>query len=336
MDVAVVIPVYNGERYVAEAIDSALEQPEVRQVIVVDDGSTDGSLKACRTCARRDARVQVMRHPGDKNLGASASRNLGIAAVRCEWTAFLDADDYYLPGRFRAARTVIANEPSVDGVYDAIGVVYADEAAARWYCEKGEPDSIMLSRRVEPDRLFEALVAGDGSYFGMDGVVLRTCLFDRIGGFDTRLPMGEDTALWVRAAAVGRLLPGSIRVPVAIRRVHGDNTIYRRRGEAGVHAVRMAETLLEWARREGVCRSRRILLLDWLLNFRMDEIPPSLPYFVRKLRELAFFSVFALEHPLALQSRHFWSVAGASVGWKRWRRWMCFGQRGKPIEGEAA
>ena len=100
--VSVVIPVYNAERYVARALASALAQPEVGEVILVEDDSPDRALEVCRSLANEHAgKVRLLRHPDGRNHGAGPSRNLGIRAARHPFMTALDADDHYLPGRFR-------------------------------------------------------------------------------------------------------------------------------------------------------------------------------------------------------------------------------------------
>lgn len=92
--ISVVIPLYNKEKYIVRAVESALSQgAAVHEVIVVDDGSTDNG--AAQLTSLRDDRVHLIRQP---NGGVSAARNAGIAAASGEYVAFLDADDAWLPG----------------------------------------------------------------------------------------------------------------------------------------------------------------------------------------------------------------------------------------------
>jgi len=92
---SVIVPCYNGEAFVSRAVDSALAQTyENLEIILVDDGSTDGSPAICDAYAAADARVQVIHQ---KNAGLSAARNAGMAVATGEYIAFLDADDYLVP-----------------------------------------------------------------------------------------------------------------------------------------------------------------------------------------------------------------------------------------------
>ncbi len=319
MQISVIIPVYNAAEFVTQAVESALAQPETGQVLLIEDGSSDASLAVCGILADADGRVELLQHESGRNRGVALSRNLGMAAARCPCVAFLDADDYYLPGRFAAAVALLDAQSDLDGVYDAVGTLYDDVQVGQWYREQGWPDLMSLSAPVSPATLFEALVAGDGGYFHGDGLVVRTQLLQRVGGFDPSLRMGEDTAMWIKLAALGRLAPGMLREPVAMRRIHGHNTIFHGRQEAGRYAVQMAESLVAWGRGQHLPRRRRVLLLDWLLNFQMEDVPGEGSYALHKLREIGFLAAFALDHPLILQSRHFWSLLAATVGCNRLR-----------------
>lgn len=106
MKVSALIPTYNRRAYVFRAIDSVLAQTvPVDEIIVVDDGSTDGTAEAIRT--RYGTRIRVFRQ---ENMGVSGARKRAVEEARGEWAAFLDSDDEWLPGRnaalLKAASTV--------------------------------------------------------------------------------------------------------------------------------------------------------------------------------------------------------------------------------------
>jgi CDP-glycerol glycerophosphotransferase len=97
---SVVMPVYNVEGYLAEAVDSVLSQSHRNfELILVDDGSTDTSGEMCDQFASNDSRIQVIHKA---NAGLGAARNTGIAAATGEFIAFIDSDDYLLPGAYEA------------------------------------------------------------------------------------------------------------------------------------------------------------------------------------------------------------------------------------------
>ena len=95
--VAILIAAYNAEATLARAIASALAQPEVAEVFVIDDASQDKTVEIAAAAARADARVRVLTQTA--NAGPAAARNLGLAHARADWIGVLDADDYFQPGR---------------------------------------------------------------------------------------------------------------------------------------------------------------------------------------------------------------------------------------------
>lgn len=109
--VDVIIPVYNAADYVARAVRSALAGGAAR-VILVDDGSTDGSGAVCDMLAERDLRVTVVHQ---ENRGASAARNAGMTQVRAELAVFLDADDLLVPGALAALTAQLGDADAIQG-----------------------------------------------------------------------------------------------------------------------------------------------------------------------------------------------------------------------------
>jgi glycosyltransferase involved in cell wall biosynthesis len=115
LSVSVIIPVYNAAAYVNKAVESALMQPEVAEILLIEDGSTDNSLAICKTIAEKNDKVKLLFHKNNTNKGAGESRNLGVKNAKSDFIAFLDADDYFLPGRFEAEKKMFTDE-NVDGV----------------------------------------------------------------------------------------------------------------------------------------------------------------------------------------------------------------------------
>ena len=93
--VSVIVPVYNAEKYVGECLESIINQSYKHlEIIVVDDGSTDGSSKICDEYALQDNRIQVIHQV---NCGQSSARNVGIAMCSGKYITFVDSDDYINP-----------------------------------------------------------------------------------------------------------------------------------------------------------------------------------------------------------------------------------------------
>jgi glycosyltransferase involved in cell wall biosynthesis len=182
--VSVVIPNYNCARFLPAAIDSAFAQTYTNvEVLVVDDGSSDESLRVLEPY--RD-RVRLLRQ---KNQGVSAARNHGIRESRGELIAFLDADDLWHPEKL--ARQVRAfDNPSVGLVYCA--VEYIDEAGA----SLGTNHTGRSGRVLRSIALLQGTVVLAG---GSTAVVRREC-FDRVGGFDLEMSTAADWDMWRRVA----------------------------------------------------------------------------------------------------------------------------------------
>lgn len=225
-EVSVVIPVYQAERFLRRAVESALAQLETREVILVEDGSTDDSLEVGKRLETENPeRVRLVQHPDQGNHGAGASRNLGAKLAKSRFLAFLDADDYYMPGRFKKDTEVFHAHPDADGVYNALGTTIEDENGRQWYHKLGFSEITTLKTAVEPDRLFFVMnPIGDQGRFSFDALTLRRKAFNRSPRFED-LYIGEDTLLLVQMAFLLRLYPGSIHQPVALRGVHADNRV---------------------------------------------------------------------------------------------------------------
>jgi len=109
MNVSAVVPVYNAATTLERAINSLLIQPEINEIFIVDDGSTDGSYGLVLDIERRYDLVTVLTHPNHSNRGASASRNLGLKFCTNEWIQFLDADDELLEFKVSSQLNLINN-----------------------------------------------------------------------------------------------------------------------------------------------------------------------------------------------------------------------------------
>ena len=113
--VSVVMPVYNGERFLAEAIESILTQTfSDFELIIVDDGSTDGSAEIIRAHAARDARIRVFQL--GQNRGKADARNIGIDNARGDYITAMDCDDVSMPERLAKQADFLADNPEIGGV----------------------------------------------------------------------------------------------------------------------------------------------------------------------------------------------------------------------------
>lgn len=250
--VSVVIPVYNAEKYLERAVKSAAVLDEVGEVVLVDDNGPDQSYLLGKDLAAEIDKVSLYRHHDAGNHGAGASRNLGIQKAKHEFIAFLDADDYYLNNRFVRDSEIFGKDSSklVDGVYGAIGIEYESERARKKFHDSGFAwqEFLTVSDVVPPDELFDVLSHSHPRYrgeFHTDTITVRRSLFERSGYFEESLRLRQDIHLWRRFAAVGNLVAGSIRAPIAIRGVHENNRMTVRRDHLKYHDL-WWESLNEW------------------------------------------------------------------------------------------
>lgn len=248
-----VIPVYNAAAFLDEAVRSVLALPEVVELLLVEDGSTDASPALCQSWSERDARVRVITHPNGENRGVSATRNLGMRSATAPFIAFLDADDVCLPNRFQRDIEVFERYPQADGVHHAIGATFQDAAGRMLYAQRFDEGLTTMREPFPPERLFHALSGGvlDAGHFSLDGLTMRREALLRMPQLLREdMAMHEDTEFIIRLAYHCRLYPGSVQEPVALRRVHAENRITRNDRLAGTRAA-LFEHLLHWAREVG-------------------------------------------------------------------------------------
>lgn len=255
--ISVVIPVYNAARYVRRAVTSALAQQEVAEVLLVEDGSTDNSAAECEALAQAESRVRLLRHPRGGNHGAAAARNVGIGHAMHPLLAFLDADDYYLPGRFQTTLQRFA-DVAVDGVYEAIGVAYeSDESRDRFLAAHGgtlnAEGLTTIPRGIAAADLCRELLRGRAGFCSLDGLTVRRELVARTGGFHEALRLHQDSHFLIRTAYHGRLVAGVLDRGVTIRWVHAGNRITQATRDVSLPYRRVLwRSLTDWALREQV------------------------------------------------------------------------------------
>lgn len=275
MKISVVIPIYNAARFLSEAIRSALDQPEVEEVILVDDGSIDDSFTLCEKYALKYSKIRLFQHPDKKQKGAGAARNLGICKARCDYVTFLDADDFFLPGRFRSTKRTFREYPDADGVYEAVGTYFETEQLRKRWLETGAPLITTVRYPFAPEDLFffQAPI-GAGGYCPTNGWTVKRSIFEKSGLFDVDLPLHQDTALFMRFAMSGRIYSGEIVRAVAMRRVHGNNrsTFSNRSKSRFLNRVLMWEKTRLWAKQNGYEGEARTLLYMLLRNCEKPEL----------------------------------------------------------------
>ena len=227
MKISVITPVYNAEKYIAKAVESALQFEEVFEIILVEDKSPDNALGVCEKLAEQYDRVKLFQHPDKGNHGAGASRNLAVSKATGDFIAFLDADDFYLPNRFDAERELFKN-PEVEGVYGAIGVHYYSEKAKEQYFPIFGNKLTTVYKKHKPEDVFPGQLGMRGSFglFSIDGLTVRKSELEKLKPvMQTNLRLHQDTEFLFRLSYYAKLYPGILDEAVAMRGVHENNRI---------------------------------------------------------------------------------------------------------------
>jgi len=189
--ISVLMPVYNAERYVAEAVESILNQTLGDfEFLIIDDGSTDRSLKILQRYAVEDSRIKLISRP---NTGYVVALNELLALARGEFIARMDADDVALPQRFAQQVALLRREPAV-------------------VCVGGAQDKIDEAGRVlihHQDPLHDAEIqrmalCGKVPINHPSATIRREAVL-RVGGYDESLCPSEDLDLWLRLGEIGKL-----------------------------------------------------------------------------------------------------------------------------------
>lgn len=214
--VSVLMAVHNGERYLAEALDSVLAQTLADfEAVVVDDGSTDGSTAILDDYARRDRRLVVLRNDENRNLAAALNR--GLAACRAPLVARADADDVNRPDRLARQVAFLDAHPEVGVVGCAFHTMTPD--GRRQGTKRYPTDHATIRARL----LF-------ANSFLHPGVVFRADVVRAVGGYDEAYWTAQDSDLWTRLRDRTRF--ANLPDPLVHYRTHG-GSILNTRGGAG-------------------------------------------------------------------------------------------------------
>lgn len=194
---SVVVPAYNATRTIGATIGSILRQTRSDlELLVVDDGSRDGTPELVRQLGATDARVRLIEQP---NKGTAGARNTGIKESEADLVAFLDNDDMWMPRYLEAMDAALERAPEAGFAYtDAIVL---DDATGRIRKTSSLEHYPPLLNPAPPAGVLELLL----SYvnFVMSSTTVRREALDATGGFDERIRGADDFDLWIRIAAKG-------------------------------------------------------------------------------------------------------------------------------------
>jgi len=237
--VSVVIPAYNVAWCIRRAVDSVLGQNFGRcELIVVNDGSTD---QTAEVLAAYGEKLRAIDQP---NRGMSAARNAGIRSAGGMYIAFLDADDWWLPGKISRQVELMESRPEVGFCSTAARVEDGDgRLLNQWGCAQSNTNML--------ETLFarNAAIAG-----GCSAVMVRRGLFDRVGMFDETLGGFEDPDLWMRLAAVSGYACIDETLAVILRRERSVSRNLDSMRSAALRSMRKNRALLPASLRGGFWR----------------------------------------------------------------------------------
>jgi glycosyltransferase involved in cell wall biosynthesis len=233
--VSVITPVYNGERFIAEAIDSVLTQElQDWELIIVDDGSTDATPQIL--AQYDDPRIKVIRQ---ENGGEASARNTALDATTGEFVAFLDADDLYLPDGLAAMVGFLESHPQ-------FGAVYSDGII----CDQDKKPLLRLSEirpGVIEGNILEHLVVGNIVTVPVCVAVRRSAIEEQSQRFDSALKYGVDWDFWIQLARHFQF--GSLSRLTCQYRIHGSNmtsSVHLRQRKHDMVAGRLKVMNADW------------------------------------------------------------------------------------------
>lgn len=205
---SVIIPTWNRRALLARAIDSVLAQTAVPdEIIVVDDGSTDGTERFVR------ARYPFVRFLRQSNAGVSAARNAGLDQAGGEWIALLDSDDEWLPDKLRSQHKLLALRADLK-------VCHTEEI---WVRNGVRVNPMRKHAKPEGNIFLHCLPL---CCVSPSSVVLHRSVIDRVGVFDERLPACEDYDMWLRVFS--RFEAGLVSEPMLNKFGGHDDQLSRR------------------------------------------------------------------------------------------------------------
>lgn len=207
--VSVVMPVYNGRRYLEAAVKSIQEQDyESLELVIVDDGSTDGSSVIADELAAADGRIRVVHQP---NAGHAGAMNAGLAAARGEFAAVLDCDDEALPGRLERQVRALLDDPTLGAVGGAVSFMTA--AGDVFHTERFP---------TEPEVVRAALTTSVHCPVLHSAMTMRRDVIVGLGGYRPALSLALDYDLWLRLDEQCRI--ANVTEAVVRYRIHSDQT----------------------------------------------------------------------------------------------------------------
>lgn len=194
--ISVIIPCYNREKTIRNAIESALNQNFSGriEVIVSDDGSTDNSLKIA---GEFDDNVVILEKPKDSlEQGASGARNRGLLVAKYEYICFLDSDDYFLPDYLNTIANVLDNNKEIGYTFSR------SKKEIRSSDHTTQIEDWTRKKLSYLDKKYHVLYRT--SNINTNVIFIRKAVLDKVGPFDISLSNGNDTDMWLRISEISK------------------------------------------------------------------------------------------------------------------------------------
>lgn len=222
MKVSIIIPVFNAAPFLDKSIQSALNQKQTGEILLIDDRSTDDSLEICKRWELLDSRVKVFVNVGTK--GAGAARNVGLKNATCEYIAFLDADDYYLEGRFDEDERVFVRNFFIDGLAAPVIIESTENKTIN-----STSSGYFINGQIFKSKLHNSIIDLKSflykDIFLIQGIILnRSKLIESKINFDEFLKQTQDTDFIIELLRKFRIYSVSHQSPLVVYNLHQNNT----------------------------------------------------------------------------------------------------------------
>jgi glycosyltransferase involved in cell wall biosynthesis len=227
--VSVIIPFLDMRRFLADAVEAVFAQTDPDwELLLVDDGSTDGSADLAREFARRDpARVRALFPAAEDSHGASAARNRGLREARGRLVAFLDADDIWFPDKLEHQRKILQGAPGAAMTFARVHYFFDPPSDGP---EWDQPFAPLEDRIYRPPELTVAFLADANVYPCPTATLIRRGALEAVGGFEERFrKVRTDLAVWSKLSL--RFPVRADSAVVARYRQHGQSSVARMFGD---------------------------------------------------------------------------------------------------------
>ena len=278
--ISVIIPFLNMRRFLADAVESVNTQTVADwELLLVDDGSDDGSAEAAQEYARRDPlRARALLPASSDGHGASAARNRGLREARGEYIAFLDADDIWFPDKLERQKRILEETPEAAMTFARVRYFFDDpKEGAGW----DQPFAPLEDRVYDPPELTAAFLRDANIYPCPTATLIRRSALVSVGGFEERFrKVRTDMAVWAKLSLNFPVRADSAFV--ARYRQHGQSSVAQLLGDPAAHQKNELEFwtwLLEYLNHfpDRIRRGPEILTCRQVLRLILADVTKGKP-----------------------------------------------------------